>query len=95
MNVVNQLLVPLVLTIILESSVASIYHVELKEYKYVILINIMTNVPLNILGYFINQIDNQTIILSIVLVLEVLIFYIEALYFGRKIKVKNKYLFSL
>ena len=95
MNVVNQLLVPLLLTIILECLVATFYDIKKEEYKYIIIINIITNLSLNMLGYFINQIDNQIIILSIVLVLEVLIFYIEALYFGKKIKLKNKYLFSL
>lgn len=95
MNIVNQLLIPLLLTVILECSVASIYFIKKEEYKYIILVNIMTNVPLNILGYFINQISDKTIIWIIVIVLELIIFYVEALYLGKKIKLKNKYLFSL
>ncbi len=95
MNVINQLLIPLLLTIALECSVASIFDIKKEEYKYVIIINIITNLSLNTLGYFINMIDNRIIHWSIVLVLETLIFYIEALYFGKKIKLKNKYIFSL
>ncbi len=95
MNIVNQLLLPLLYTIILECSVASVYHIKKEEYKYVIIINIITNISLNTLGYFINQISNPIILWSIVILLEVIIFYIEALYFSKKIEVKNKYLFSL
>lgn len=95
MNVVNQLLLPLFYTLILECSVASIFDIKKEEYKYVIIINTITNLSLNTLGYFINQISNPIILWNIVLLLEVLIFYIEALYFGKRIKLKNKYIFSL
>ena len=95
MNIVNQLLVPLFLTIVIECSVASIYQIKKEEYKYIVIINILTNLSLNTLGYFINQINNSYVIIIIVILLEILIFYIEALYFGKRIKIDNKYMFSL
>lgn len=96
MIAIVNILIACILTMIIEISVATCFHIKKSDYKYVIIINIITNLTINVIYYFIRQFDVEWLNIISVIVLELLVFYFEGLFFSKKISLKcNSYLFSL
>ena len=66
------------------------------EYKFIIIINIITNLILNGFYHLILLLNNNVITICYIIIGEIIVFYVEALYYSRHIDLKiNKYYFSL
>lgn len=95
-NIITSIILSCIITIGIECSVASIFLLKKIEYKYVVIINIITNIILNVIYHLVLLLNNNIINIVYVIIGEIVVFYVEALYYGKYLNLKvNKYLFSL
>ena len=95
-SIVKGIIISCLITIAVESAVASSFLIKKNEYKYVIIINIITNIVLNSLYHIILLFNNNIINILYILIGEIIIFFVEAVYYSKHLDIKtNKYIFSL
>ena len=95
-SIAKGIIISCLITIAVECSVASSFLIKKNEYKYVIIINIITNIVLNSLYHIILLFNNNIINILYILIGEIIIFFVEALYYSKHLNIKtNKYIFSL
>lgn len=95
-SIVKGIIISCLITIAVESAVSSSFLIKKNEYKYVIIINIITNVTLNSLYHIIILFNNNIINILYILIGEIIIFFVEAVYYSKHLDIKtNKYIFSL
>jgi len=80
----TNILISLILTLIIELSISITLGIKGKDLLKILFINIMTNVPLNILVLYLYTLLNINIVFYLMVpILEVLVFLIEGTYFKR------------
>ena len=81
---VSKILLSLVLTLIIELTISIVLGIRGKDILRIIFINIMTNVPLNIIvNLLYMRFDPNIIFYCVVPILEILVFIIEGRYFKK------------
>lgn len=96
LSIVGSIIISCIITVAVECSVASCFLIKKNEYKYVIIINIITNIIFNSLYHIVLLLSNNIINIIYILIGEIIIFIIEALYYAKHLNLKvNKYIFSL
>ena len=93
----HNILLALILTLLIELSISIVLGIRNKDLVRITIINILTNVPLNILIYLINGYINH-FILNIVLIpiFEVIVILVEGMYYKKlNNSVIGKYKLSL
>ena len=95
-NLIN-ILFACIATVLIELSLSTIFIRNIKEFKYVAIINVLTNIPLNVMYLIINCFTNSIIInYSYIFVGELIVFLVEGYYYKKHLNVKiNSYLLSL
>lgn len=73
------ILIPLILTVIIEGGFAFLFNFSIKEMLSLLLINCLTNPLFNCFTYFTNLFIHSISIIYIILIFEILIIFIEAL----------------
>ena len=95
-SIFKGIIISCLITIAIELSVSSSFLIRKNEYKYVIIINMITNIIFNSLYHIILLLNNNILNIIYILIGEVIIFFIEAIYYSKHLKLKiNKYIFSL
>lgn len=95
-SIVKGIIISCLITIVVELSVASSFLIKKNEYKYVIIINIITNILFNSLYHILLLLNSNIINIIYILIGEIIIFFIEAIYYSKHLGLKiNKYIFSL
>ncbi len=95
-NIVAGILLSCIITIGIECSVASILLLKKNEYKYIVIINIITNIILNVLYHLVILLNSNLFNVIYIVIGEIIVFYVEALYYKKCLNLKiNNYLFSL
>lgn len=95
-DILTGMIISCIMTVAIECAVASIFLLNKTEYKYIIKINVLTNIILNIVYHIILLLSNNIINIFSIIIGEIIVTYIEAIYYSKNIKFRlNKYLFSL
>lgn len=95
-NIVAGILLSCIITIGIECSVASIFLLKKDEYKYIVIINIITNIILNVLYHLVILLNSNLFNVIYIVIGEIIVFYVESLYYKKHLNLNiNKFLFSL